>query len=295
MNIRNSINIFLLLFVAGLIAILVFDTEQTTTQTFKLSSISEEQVNSIEITRLTAKPLKFKKYDMQWFMTSPYKVRANAFYIESLMRITKATSTTQFTISNKDKKKFKLSTPQATLKLNDQLFLFGTNEQLHLNRYIFTNEKLYLIPDRFFYLLNTTATGFIDHALIGNDEKIIGLKLQHYNIQLKDNKWQVSPTPKNVATDDIKQLISEWNNSQVIEIKNLNDTNTINQSFSVTVSLKEKSMPIIFDIIKNKDFYFFARRDLNLQFKLNNDMAERLLNFTDTHKNELTSDHDSQK
>lgn len=281
MTSRNTINLFLFLFVSILIVILFLDTNNSTQSTFNLSSLKETEINTIEITRLTSNPLKFKKNiikdNTQWYMVSPYKVRANTFYIESLLRIIQAKSASQFIISESDKTKFKLNPPQATLKLNTQVFLFGTNEQLNLNRYILSNEKLYLIPDRFFYLLNSSTTGFIDHALIGKNEKIVGLKLVDYDIQFIDNKWQIKPASKYTSTDDINQLISEWNNSQAIEISKLTNVNNSDSKFSVKLKLKNKKQDIVFGIVIKDDSYFFIRQDLKLQFKLNQDMAYRLL------------------
>jgi len=277
MNSRKSINIFLFLFVAILISILVFDTDESTQKTFDLSDLDESTIQSIEVTRRTGNQLKFKKTNNQWYMTSPYQVRANIFYIESILQITKAKSILQFSISEKDKNKYKLNPPQATLKLNNQLFLFGTNEQLHLNRYILTHNKLFLLPDRYFYLLNITTPGYIDHALIGVKEKITRLKLVDHDIQFKKSKWEIKPESKDTSTDDINQLMSEWNNSQAIEITKLEDVNYIDKKYSIELNLEGKSKPIIFDIRLHEDFYLFIRRDLKLQYKLNQDMANRLL------------------
>jgi len=277
MNSRNTINIILFVFVAILVAILFFDSEESTQTTFNLTTLSETEITSIEITRLTDEALKFNKNNDLWYMISPYKVRANAFYIESLLRITQAKSLSKFTISDTDKNKFKLNPPQATLKLNDQLFLFGTNEQLNLNRYVLSNKKLYLIQDRYFYLLNSTTTGFIDHALIGKNEKITGLKLVDYDLQLINDKWIIKPDSKNVSTDDIIQLITEWNNSQAVEITKLINLNNIKKNFSIELTLKNNTKTIVFDIVISDDSYLFIRRDLKLQYKLNQEMANRLL------------------
>jgi hypothetical protein len=276
MTSRNKINILLFLMVIILIAILFVDTDKPSTNTFNLSSLTEATIKDITITRQTSDTVKFKKINNHWFMTSPYKVRANIFYIESILQITKANSVSQFNISNTDKNKFKLNPPQATLKLNDQLFLFGTNEQLNLNRYILTNKKLYLLPDRYFYLLNIVTTGYVDHALLAKGDKIIKLKLNDMTIELKNAKWEVKPEPKNSSADDIVQLISEWNNSQVVEIKKLSDTSE-QKNFSIEVKLDNKLPAIIFDVIVKEDYYLFIRPDLKLQYKLNQDMADRLL------------------
>ncbi len=277
MNSRTTINIFLFLLVATLVAVLFVDSNKTTVTSYNLSNLTQAQVNTIEITRQTAETLKFNKKNNQWYMTSPYKVRANSYYIESLLRITQAKSISQFSISNADKNKFKLKPAQATLKLNEQLFIFGTNEQLNLNRYILTNEKLYLIPDRFFYLLNSTATGYIDHALIGKQKKITGIELDKHQIQLLNSKWTISPKLDNSSTDDVIQLVSEWNNSQAIEIVKLSNSNNINKKYSVKIFINNNSTPIVFDIVVTDENYFFIRNDLKLQYKLNHDMADRLL------------------
>ncbi|MFV1984287.1 MAG: DUF4340 domain-containing protein [Thiohalomonadales bacterium] len=277
MNSRNTINIILFVFVTILVAIVFFDSEESTQTTFNLTTLSETEITSIEITRQTDEALKFKKNNDLWYMISPYKIRANTFYIESLLRITQAKSLSKFTISDTDKNKFKLNPAQASLKLNDQLFLFGTNEQLNLNRYILTNKKLYLILDRYFYLLNSTTTGFIDHALIGKNEKITGLKLVDYDLQLINDKWKIKPDSENIGTDDIIQLITEWNNSQAVEITKLTDLNNIKKNFSIELTLKNNAQTIVFDIIVSDDSYLFIRRDLKLQYKLNQEMANRLL------------------
>ncbi len=277
MNSRTIINIFLFLLVAALVTVLLVDTDETTVTSYKLSNLTETQINTIEITRQTGEALQFIKKNNRWYMTSPYKARANTYYIESLLRITQAKSISQFSISKADKNKFKLTPAQATLKLNEQLFIFGTNEQLNFNRYILTNEKLYLIPDRYFYLLNSTTTGYIDHALIGKQEKITSIQLEKYQIQLLNSKWVTNPKLDNSSADDIIQLISEWNNSQAIEIIKLSDTENINKKFSVKIIINSSTTPIIFDIVVNDENYFFIRPDLKLQYKLNHDMADRLL------------------
>ncbi len=279
MTSRNSINIVLLLIVVALITFLFLETDEPTTATFKISSLSEQSISSIEISRITSESLAFKKINEYWYMVSPYKVRANAFYIESILRITQAKSSSQFTISTIDKNKFKLNPPQATLKLNEQLFLFGTNEQLNLNRYILTNEKLYLFPDRFFYLLNISTTGFIDHALIAQGEKITGIKLVNHDIQLKNSKWTITPVSDKTSIDDVVQLITEWSNSQTIEINKLADTEQAANQFNIEITLEGKQKPILFEVSSTDDFYFFSRPDLKIQYKLNHDMANRLLNI----------------
>ncbi len=277
MTSRNSINIILFLIVCALIAFLFFDQGKPVASTFKISSVTEQSINSIEISRLTGESLTFKKIKEYWYMISPYKIRANSFYIESILRITRAKSASRFTISKTDKNKFKLNPPQATLKLNQQLFLFGTNEQLNLNRYILTNDKLYLSPDRFFYLLNISTTGFIDHALIAQGEKITGIKLAKHNIQLKNTKWTVTPKYGNNSVDDIVQFITQWSNSQTIEINKLTDIEQFANKFNIEISLKGQSKPIIFEVSSTDDFYFFSRPDLKLQYKLTHEMANLLL------------------
>ncbi|MFV2059179.1 MAG: DUF4340 domain-containing protein [Gammaproteobacteria bacterium] len=276
MTSRNKINIVLVLMVVALISVLFIDTNKPVKTAFKLSALNETAVNSITITRRTSDTVILKKIKDKWYMTSPYKVRANTFYIESILQITKADSVSEFTISSNDKDKFKLNPPQASLKLNNQLFLFGTNEQLHLNRYILTNNKLYLLPDRYFYLLNITTTGYIDHALIAKDNEIKKIKLANVSIELKKGKWRVSPELKNSSTDDVIQLISEWNNSQVVEINKLTDTND-KPDFNIEVTLNNNQAAIIFNVIMKEDYYLFNRPDLKLSYKLNQDMANRLL------------------
>lgn len=261
-------------------ALLFVDSKESTQESFNLSTLKESKINSIEITRLTGDALKFIKETNQWRMVSPYKVRANNFYIESLLQITHAKSSSQFTISKNDNNKFKLNPPQASLKLNEQLFLFGTNEQLNLNRYISTNNKLYLIPDRYFYILNSYTTGFIDHALIGKNEIITGLTLAKYDLALKNGKWQLKPASKNITADDIVQLISEWNNSQAIEITKPNEIDKTSIDYSIKLTLKNNPVPVIFDISLKENFYLFTRPDLKLQYKLNHDMANRLLKIS---------------
>ncbi len=283
MTSRNKINILLILIVFILVAVLLLDVKEPAKTTFHLSSLNEETVNTIAITRRTGDAVTLKKINKQWYMTSPYKIRANTFYIESILQITKAESISQFTITDNDKNKFKLNPPQASLKLNNQLFSFGTNEQLHLNRYILTNDKLYLLPDRYFYLLNIVTTGYIDHALINKNDKIIKLKLKDSEIKLINSNWIVNPEAKNSSVDDIVQLISEWNNSQVVEITKLTD-DTVNANFSIEIKLDNNLPAIIFDILLKDDFYLFIRRDLKLQYKLNQDMANRLLKIPNQEK-----------
>jgi len=285
MNSRNSINLILFIIVAILIAILVLDEPDSKKVSFKITTLKQENINQIEITRLTSKSLKFQKKREHWYMVSPYQVRANTYYIESLLQLTKASSKSQFTISKDEYKKFKLEPAQATLKLNNQIFLFGTNQSLNLNRYILSNNKLYLIPDRFFYLLNIITTGYIDHALISKGNKITGIKLANYDIKLIKTNWTISPNKSNTGSDDINQFITEWNNSQAIEISKLDKTTIvktkdIKSTIEITLNNNSKGnnpTKIKFDIIVDDDYYYFVREDIKLKFKLTHEMAERLL------------------
>lgn len=226
MSSRVFVNIILLILVLGLIILSIKPTllEQTPPQTQHntLTSLSSKDVTNIVMSNLSGTTHIVLQDDL-WRMTEPVAIKANQYNVNELLTITQLNSRAHYPINQSKLDEYGLTTPEATLFLNDIEFRFGATDPLQQSRYIAIDDTIYLIDDQFSYLLSHAPGSFIDSSLLLGKTDISQIQLPTFNILKKEGNWQLSPASssdnnKELSQDDLVRYIDEWRYAQALKI-----------------------------------------------------------------------------
>ena len=150
MSSRNLLNLVLLIVIAALVAVVVYEPGKKVTPVVKLTPLSKSDVNKIEISRIGAPKVVLEKKGSKWQVLQPYAMPANDFKVEAISELAEAESKAHYPIKQgEDLKPYGLDIPRITIIFNDKYKLeFGKTDPLKYQRYIRDDNTLHLIFDR---------------------------------------------------------------------------------------------------------------------------------------------------
>ena len=160
MNQRIWINIFLLVIIFVLSAIIFSNKNEIEDELLPLSSINPKSIININVQRKNLDNLSFSKSNGVWNMITPFQFQANKARIESILKILETKSYNQFNLDEVDIAQFALRSPAVILELNKNKFSFGTNNPINQRRYILFNKKIHMIDDSSFSSVNNQCRLF---------------------------------------------------------------------------------------------------------------------------------------
>lgn len=227
MSKRNSLNLILLIFVFVLITLVVYEPGKDVAITPPtLTDLKITDITRIKVKRLSPEKneqeIKFNKTAAGWEIVKPFKLSANVFRIESILKLLSTVSFSQNTLTNLELAQFGLDKPQVTITFNNTTIEFGHNKSLKNHRYVKIGSTLHMIADTFFYQLTAKAESYINHKLIPEKNKIIKIILPNLELEQTNGKWNIVPNNDNISADAITQLITEWQLSQAFDVNKLN-------------------------------------------------------------------------
>ena len=226
MSKRNLLNLILLVLIFVLIALVIYEPGKDIPITPpSLTNLKENDISHIKVKRLSAdqieQEIEFNKTSTGWEMIKPYKLPANVFRIDSILKLLSALSLSQNNLTNLDLNTFGLEKPKVTIIFNNTSIAFGHNKSLKNNRYVKIASTLHMIADTFFYQLTAKTESYISHKLIPEKSNITKIVLPNLKLEQANNRWDVTPKVDNISADAINQLINEWKLSQAYDVNKL--------------------------------------------------------------------------
>jgi len=283
MSKRNLLNLSLFIFTLALVILVIYEPGKKTPKTIpKLTALEVNDVHSIKIIRTNAKPLEkileFEKTSAGWMMFKPYKLSANDFRIDSILKILSTESLSQNDLKDLNKDTFGLTKPVATITFNnDTSILFGNNKSLKHYRYVELDSMLHMVIDTFYYQLIAKAESYINHKLLHNKSKIVKLSLPNLLLKNTEGKWTVTPHSKSDSADSINQLIDEWQYSQAYDINIVKNKRKFRPDISIYLKNKQT---INFKIEESKESFNLINTDTNVRYILSADRKNKLLKLS---------------
>ncbi len=275
---RNLLNISLLIFIIVLVLLVVYQPGKEEAKTIpELTSLKLNDIHTIKIIRAkaTEKTLEFRKMNNSWVMLKPYKLPANKFRIESILKILSTQSLSQNNLAGLNRKTFGLANPVATIILNNNTTIkFGHNKSLKNYRYVELNSILHMIIDTYYYQLTAKPESYISHKLIPENSKIIKLILPNMVLENTTGKWKLTPPPQSGSADSITQLMNEWEYSQAYDISMANIKNKLQPDVTVMLS---NNKTIHFKIESAKTKFNLINTDTHVRYILAADRKNKLL------------------
>ena len=265
MSRRNLINLVLLIIVAALVTVVVYEPGIKEERTHKLTGLERSSINKITINRIGTLQVVLEKEQDRWFMREPYAMPANAFKVESIIEMVAAQSHANYPIAGQDLKPYGLDKPRVTVVFNNNEQIdFGGIEPLKQRRYMRYQDTLHVVTDRFFYNISVTETDYLDHNLFPDKPQVSKLMLPNITLTLKEGTWQTEPQIADYSNDQGNELIDNWLNANALQISEYKPGKPAPQ---VQVYIEGQEDPLHFDILRESDTFSLGRADLGLQYK----------------------------
>ena len=278
MSPRNLLNLVLLVVIAALVAVVVYEPGKKVPPVVKLTALSKSAIHKIEITHIGAKKIVLQKKDGKWQMLEPYAMPANDFKADAISELAEAKSTAQYPIKKgEDLKPYGLDIPRLTVVFNGKTKLeFGGTEPLKYQRYIRVGDTLHLVFDRYYYNLSASAPEYVEHALLPGRPTITKLVLPNLSLSQHGDTWQAQPPVKQLSNDQVNELLDNWTDAHATAMLAYKPVKAPQQA---QVYLKGQDKPLVFDVLHEKDAISLGRADLGIQYKFTKEVGNSLLSL----------------
>ena len=275
---KNLLNLFLLVFVVVL-AYLVINSESENNFLDRLSDINPASIKTISIRHQTYQSHLEKQekiHDQYWQFTQPINIDANSFRISSLLKLLNAPVHAKYSLAEISLEQSGLNNPTTLIQFDSHLIQFGGINPLNGLRFILYKSKIYLIEDVYSPLIRSNFTTLAALELLPRNSKINKLVLLNQTIK-KDNqgRWQSEP-PLNA--DTIIESIQSWQQHQAFAVHEYLKRDSLGQ---VQIFLENKPYPITFQITDTEPWLIIARPDLKIEYHLDLDVYNKLINPLD--------------
>jgi hypothetical protein len=285
MKSRWLINIVLLLLIVAIAVFLRLDKKSApqAVQGYEVSALKLASFDAISIEHPTKAAVVLKKENGLWALEKPYKARTNQKAVYAILSILAARSTDKFTAN--DPAKYGLDSPELKLRLNDELFIFGTHNPVTGDQYVSYKEAVYLLPPLYAENAEIQIVELLDKSPITATEKITGFDFSHLEqwqatglkITLDNKQWTSSITGAKIDQKVMQEWFeSYWTNMQVqsVEPYTPNRQETF-PSFEVQLADGKK---VHFDKLQESPELILARPDEGIQYHIASDIGFVLLN-----------------
>lgn len=282
---RWLINLLLviIIFILGAVALYTLEQEKKRAQLPELTGLTAQHIQTITLERANQESIKLVKDDKgNWQLTTPFTLPANYFRVEQLLKILSEHHYKLVEDNSLKLADLKLEPPLATLTFDQLKIALGDKSPLNDGqRYIKINQQIYLITDTLFYLVNDDAVSWVSLSLIGEQPKIIDLKIPDYHLVQKEKQWildsQISAEEIDTGQDALNTLISSWQDLQAFNVERYQSTSATQGAIEIT--LAGETQPLHFNLISTTPNFIIARPDKGVQYQLPKTQVDRLLHL----------------
>ena len=215
---RLLINLVLIVLIAGLAyGGLYLDANNAVDTRPTISELSPDDVHSIDIQYGDLR-LGLKRGTEGWDLESPINWPANDTTVGRLLSILKFETSALADATDVDLAQLGLQQPQASIRFNDTLLLFGTTNNIGERRYVMQGTTIYLLPDVYLAFVAEGLSSLIDRRLLPRRAEITSLQLPDLEIRLDENKRWRSNRAVEVTQARLVQLVENWQDLQATRI-----------------------------------------------------------------------------
>lgn len=287
---RWILNLIMLAVVAGLVSFLYLrpKPEVVKSSSYEVSSYKLAEFNAIKIEFPAKAAVTFEKVSGFWYLTAPYKTRADQPSVQRILAVIAAASREK--IVTEDLAKFGLHQPSIKLTLfrdkdNSEEFLFGTYNPLNDEQYIAHKGTVYLVANSYGEAATTQVTELIDKAPLKPTEKIAGFdfsRLEQWeesrlNLDLVDGKWKVSIEQAKPTQNEMNEWADySWIHTRAKSVELYTpDRKAVHPSFEIKLADGSK---VHFDKIQESPELILARPDEGIMYFFPQDEGFVMLN-----------------
>lgn len=283
MNRRWSVNILLLLVLAGLGALALL-RPGIDPDAYKppLTSIAPTEITRLLIAERGKPPVELERTD-RWRLRSPLQARANEFNVNDVLRVAATRVEKQLPEDALQRAaKYGLDSPRARLKLDEHTIDFGTTNPVNNLQYVAYQGRVYMVSASALWSVTRAYTDFIDHALLDTAKKPVAITLPGLKLALQDGRWRVTPHNERITTDRINRFVEEWRHARALSVRPYGGGRSLGE-IRFTYATKPpiaKPEAVRLGILSRSDELVLYRPDEGLQYHFPQDSIKRLLYLT---------------
>lgn len=273
MNSRLTLNLFLLIGVLALIAVVYFKPGIETPPALPpLTALDSGQIKRIDIVRGKT-TVTLERRDGGWWIAGDTPIVADELQIESLLGLASAVPERSYAAGELDLAELQLEPPQTTLRLDGTEFRFGATDPLQGLRYVRLGEQVHLIMDHYQNILQGQRTQLASRKLLPAEADIVALELPGLKLTKNDKTWTVEPAPENLSADAPQKLVDAWKHASALWVRSYQKAVG---SKPVAVTLAD-GQRLVFELRQAEGETLLARPDIGLQYQLPEETAKPLL------------------
>jgi hypothetical protein len=266
----NILNLVLSIIVITL-AIVIYYSEEPSTQLDRLTDLDVNAISSIDIQHNKNRASLIKK-SQRWAFTQPISVAANDFRINSLLKLLNAPVHSQYPIDEVNLADIGLEKSATKISFDGQEITFGVDNAATGLRYIQLNNNVYTIEDVYYPLISSNFSTLVSFNLLPNDSHIKKLILKNQTItKTSTGFWQSN---LDMTADNINKAIDDWKHAQAFGVHEYIKREELGEVF---IYLENEQEPITYIIADADPWLILARPELGLEYHLNIEAYNNLI------------------
>ena len=283
-----NIGLLLIVLVTLLYSWTISQKEPVESSRFELTKFKLSDFNEVKIDFPSKISTHFKIIDSDWVMLSPYKARADEFYVYRILSLLAASSLEKLSADNLSK----YGLDQPDLKITflgeslNEVILFGTYNPINEDQYVLYKDNVYLISGGYSETASFMPVELIDKNPIAKSEKIKSFDFSRLE-QWQDSRLKLNYTSNNIWSVEAKNLsimqadVNEW---YEMTWKNIPAKSV--EPYKMNERLGYKSFDIILNNNQKLTFYriqespelLLFRKDEGLLYHFSGDLGFTMLN-----------------
>jgi len=256
--------------VAALGGWLYYKPSARETQTQAVSTLKAGDVKRVRVERTPDVQLALERRDGTWYITEPFKARADGFQVGRLLQVLDTRSAVRYPAQALTR--YGLDKPMARLTIEDQRFDFGAFNTTTREQYVLAGDSVYLIALGAGAALPRDAEALLARELFAPGEAPVRIELPEFTAILQDGTWQLNP-PTDASADDRVAWAEAWQRASALRAERYDGA--LPGPF-VRVTLKS-GPTVTLGLIQREPEVVMVRSDEGIAYRFVQGAAKRLL------------------
>ncbi|MEW5755663.1 MAG: DUF4340 domain-containing protein [Pseudomonadota bacterium] len=284
MQSRTLLNVVLLLLIAGLVALVVYEPGiEPPAEPAKLSPLKADDISRIKIVLKNEAPIILEKTDTHWWLQTPVRLRADETTVKHILTLLDETSFADYPAAGLDPATTGLNDPPIQLWFNDAEIRLGKRNPLQQQRYALSGGRVHMITDKVSHRLSGDHTRYVARTLLPENARIQRLELPDLRLEQVEGKWKVTPEQPQASADDLQILIDHWRRTQAMDVTPYQATEG-----EGTIRIDLDGETVEFDILETAPEFILGRKDLAVQYHMLDSALGQLLRLNSSHDTAAT-------
>ncbi len=173
-----------------------------------LSTVAPSAVTRIALRRAGEPPVLLEKQGAHWWITAPFRARADEFQVLRMLTILKARPTARLPAA--ERARFDLDPPAAVLEIDGVPYAFGGINTVTREQYVLQGEAIHVVELRHGAALPAKPAALLRRALLGENELPVALELPEFTVRKHDGRWTLTPPSDHTGADELQRYVDQW-------------------------------------------------------------------------------------